>query len=74
MPTTQLTWAAAVAAFAEDGQGLNLFIRAIPYNFYALLTIVMMLGLVVLNVDGHHGLKTLRDAGHHLLKAHGPAE
>ncbi len=45
------SWAAAVAAFAEDGQGLNLFIRAIPYNFYALLTIVMMVGLVVLNVD-----------------------
>ena len=45
------SWAAAVAAFAEDGQGLNLFIRAIPYNFYALLTLVMMVGLVVLNVD-----------------------
>ena len=45
------SWAAAVAAFAEDGQGLTLFIRAIPYNFYALLTIVMMVGLVVLNVD-----------------------
>ncbi len=45
------SWAAAVAAFAEDGQGLNLFIRAIPYNFYALFTIVMMIGLVVLNVD-----------------------
>ena len=45
------SWAAAVAAFAEDGQGLNLFIRAIPYNFYALFTIVMMVGLVVLNVD-----------------------
>jgi Na+/H+ antiporter NhaC len=45
------SWAAAVSAFAADGQGLNLFIRAIPYNFYALLTIVMMVGLVVLNVD-----------------------
>lgn len=45
------SWAAAVSAFAEDGQGLNLFIRAIPYNFYALLTIVMMVGLVVINVD-----------------------
>ena len=45
------SWAAAVAAFAEDGQGLNLFIRAIPYNLYALLTIVMMVGLVVLKVD-----------------------
>ena len=45
------SWAAAVAGFAEDGQGLNLFIRAIPYNFYALFTIVMMIGLVVLKAD-----------------------
>ena len=27
------------------------FIQAIPYNFYALLTIVMMLGLILFNVD-----------------------
>ena len=45
------SWAAAVSGFAEDGQGLNLFIRAIPYNFYALLTLVMMIGLVVMKVD-----------------------
>ena len=45
------SWAAAVAAFAEDGQGLNLFIQAIPYNFYALLTITMMIGLVLLRSD-----------------------
>ena len=45
------SWAAAVAAFAEDGQGFNLFLRAIPYNYYALLTIVMMLGLVLMKVD-----------------------
>ena len=45
------SWAAAVAAFAEDGQGLNLFIHAIPYNFYALLTITMMIGLVLVKVD-----------------------
>ena len=45
------SWAAAVSGFAEDGQGLNLFIQAIPYNFYALLTIVMMLGLIFFNVD-----------------------
>jgi Na+/H+ antiporter NhaC len=52
------SWAAAVAGFAEDGQGLNLFIRAIPYNFYAILTVVMMVGLIVLNIDygsmAHH--------------------
>jgi len=45
------SWAAAVAGFAEDGQGFNLFLRAIPYNYYALLTIVMMLGLVILKID-----------------------
>ena len=45
------SWAAAVAGFAEDGQGFNLFLWAIPYNYYALLTIVMMAGLVVMKVD-----------------------
>ncbi len=45
------SWAAAVAGFAEDGQGLSLFIRAIPFNFYALLTILMMVGLSVLRLD-----------------------
>lgn len=45
------SWAAAVAGFAEDGQGLNLFIRAIPYNFYAILTIIMMIGLVVMKTE-----------------------
>ena len=45
------SWAAAVAGFAEDGQGLNLFIRAIPFNFYALLTILMMVGISLLKID-----------------------
>ena len=45
------SWAAAVSAFAEDGQGLNLFIRAIPYNYYALLTIFMMVTMVLLKVE-----------------------
>lgn len=45
------SWAAAVSGFVEDGSGLALFIRAIPYNYYALLTIVMMVGLVVMKVD-----------------------
>ena len=45
------SWAAAVAAFAEEGQGLNLFIRAIPFNFYALLTIAMMIAMVLMKTD-----------------------
>ena len=45
------SWAAAVAGFAEDGKGLNLFIQAIPYNFYALLTIVMMICIVKMKIE-----------------------
>jgi len=46
------SWAAAVAGFAGEGEnGFILFCKAIPYNFYALLTIVMLLSLVFLKVD-----------------------
>lgn len=45
------SWAAAVTGFVEGEDGLSIFIRAIPYNFYALLTIVMMIGIVVMKVD-----------------------
>ncbi|MCR4676180.1 MAG: Na+/H+ antiporter NhaC family protein [Sphaerochaetaceae bacterium] len=40
------SWAAAVSGFVPEG-GFGLFIRAIPYNFYAILTIVMMLTLAI---------------------------
>ena len=45
------SWAAAVTGFVEGEDGLSIFVRAIPYNFYALLTIVMMIGLVLMKVD-----------------------
>ena len=46
------SWAAAVSAFAPEGtNGLMLFVRAIPYNYYAILTIIMMVGLTVAKVD-----------------------
>ncbi len=45
------SWAAAVSGVVEGGNGLELFIRSIPYNFYALLTIVAMLTLTILNFD-----------------------
>ncbi|MGN1180032.1 MAG: Na+/H+ antiporter NhaC family protein [Suilimivivens sp.] len=45
------SWAAAVSGFVEGEDGFSIFISAIPYNFYALLTIVMMIGLVLMNVD-----------------------
>ena len=45
------SWAAAVAAFAEDGVGLQLFVNAIPFNFYALLTVVMMITMVLTKTE-----------------------
>ena len=45
------SWAAAVSGFVDGANGLTLFVKSIPYNFYALLTIVMMLGLAVMNFD-----------------------
>ena len=45
------SWAAAVSSYVEDGSGLALFIRTIPYNLYALLTIVMMVTLTAREVD-----------------------
>lgn len=41
------SWAAAVSGSVDGINGLQLFIRAIPYNFYAFLTIVMMVTLAV---------------------------
>jgi len=39
------SWAAAVTGFVDGANGLTLFVRAIPYNFYAFLTIAMMFTL-----------------------------
>ena len=49
------SWAAAVSATAQDLNtgisGIQLFIRAIPYNFYSLLTIVFVVALAFLGFD-----------------------
>ncbi|MCR5208509.1 MAG: Na+/H+ antiporter NhaC family protein [Eubacterium sp.] len=48
------SWAAAVAGFAKGAgvdNGMSLFIQAIPFNFYALLTIVMMIFIAVAKFD-----------------------
>ena len=45
------SWAAAVSGFVEGEDGFSIFIRAIPYNYYALLTIVMMITIILLNID-----------------------
>lgn len=45
------SWAAAVTGFVEGADGFSLFIRAIPYNFYALLTIFMMVALTAMRFE-----------------------
>ena len=45
------SWAAAVTSSVDGVNGLDLFIKAIPYNYYALLTIVMMIVLTVSKFD-----------------------
>ena len=54
------SWAAAVAGFVEGEDGFSLFIRAIPYNYYALLTIVMMVGMVLMHEE--YGPMALHEA------------
>ena len=45
------SWAAAVASYAPEGQGLSLFIKAIPYNFYSLLTFVFVIAITFMKFD-----------------------
>ena len=49
------SWAAAVSATAQDldtgVSGIQLFIQAIPYNFYSLLTIVFVIAITVMGFD-----------------------
>ena len=49
------SWAAAVSSTAEDLDtgisGIELFIRAIPYNFYSLLTFVFIIAITLMRFD-----------------------
>ena len=45
------SWAAAVTGFVEGEDGFSIFIRAIPYNYYAILTVVMMVGMVLMKTE-----------------------
>ena len=45
------SWAAAVSKYAENNEGLKLFIAAIPYNFYSLLTFVFIICIILLKLD-----------------------
>ena len=45
------SWAAAVSGFVKGANGLTVFCQAIPYNFYALFTILMMFMVVGTRTD-----------------------
>ena len=45
------SWAAAVTGFVKGEDGFSIFIKAIPYNYYALFTIIAMVTLVILQAD-----------------------
>ncbi len=47
------SWAAAVSQFAEGTSysGIELFVRAIPYNFYSLLTFVFIIAITLMKFD-----------------------
>lgn len=45
------SWAAAVSSYVEGKDGFAIFIQAIPYNFYALLTIVMMVAITAMKIE-----------------------
>ena len=49
------SWAAAVSGVADDlgtgVSGIQLFLRAIPYNFYSLLTLVFIIALALMKFD-----------------------
>lgn len=45
------SWAAAVASYANEGEGIKLFVQAIPYNLYSLLTLVFVVALTLMKFD-----------------------
>ncbi len=46
------SWAAAVAAFVSGTEnGIQLFCKAIPFNFYAIFTIIMMFSMVFMRFE-----------------------
>ncbi len=45
------SWAAAVTGVVDGEDGFTLFIKSIPYNFYAILTIIMVVGMIVMKFE-----------------------
>ena len=45
------SWAAAVSGFVKGENGISIFIQSIPFNFYALLTLMMMVFIILMKLD-----------------------
>ncbi len=46
------SWAAAVSGFVTEGEnGIALFCKAIPFNFYAIFTVIMMFAMVFMRFE-----------------------
>ncbi|MBE7022666.1 MAG: Na+/H+ antiporter NhaC family protein, partial [Ruminococcaceae bacterium] len=45
------SWAAAVSSYAAEGEGIKLFVQAIPYNLYSLLTLAFIIIMAVMKLD-----------------------
>ena len=56
------SWAAAVTSVVGEENGLTYFVRAIPYNFYSLLTIVMIITISIMKLDYGPMLRHERNA------------
>ena len=45
------SWAAAVSGFVKGANGISIFVQSIPFNFYALLTLLMMVFIICMKID-----------------------
>ncbi|MBO6234858.1 MAG: Na+/H+ antiporter NhaC family protein, partial [Prevotella sp.] len=45
------SWAAAVSGFVKGENGISIFVQSIPYNFYALLSLLMIVLITLMKVD-----------------------
>lgn len=45
------SWAAAVSSYAAEGEGIKLFVQAIPYNLYSLLMLAFIIIMAVMKLD-----------------------
>ena len=45
------SWTAAVSGFVKGANGISIFVQSIPFNFYALLTLLMMVFIICMKID-----------------------